>query len=86
MMRVTHEEFYRWLVLALAPVRLFADLGDAGGLAMKQSWLVLAPFSALALSGCEIIGDIFKAGVWVGVLLAIGVVGLIIWLIAKAMG
>jgi hypothetical protein len=41
---------------------------------------------ATALAGCELAGDIFKAGVWVGVLLVIGVVGLIIWLISKAVG
>jgi hypothetical protein len=53
---------------------------------MKQSWLVPVLFSALALSGCEIVGDIFKAGVWVGVLLVLGVIGIIIWVIAKAIG
>jgi len=41
---------------------------------------------ATALSGCELAGDIFKAGVWVGVLLVVGAVGLIIWLISKATG
>ncbi|MEA2658208.1 MAG: hypothetical protein QOF64_793 [Candidatus Binatota bacterium] len=50
---------------------------------MKLSWLAILAF-ATALSGCEIVGDIFKAGVWVGVLLVIGVIGLIIWLVSKA--
>ena len=36
------------------------------------------------LSGCEIVGDIFKAGVWVGVLLVIAVIGGIIWMVSKA--
>jgi len=53
---------------------------------MKQSWLVPVFFSAIVLSGCEIVGDIFKAGVWVGVLLVLGVIGIIIWVIAKAIG
>jgi hypothetical protein len=53
---------------------------------MKQSWLVPVFFSAIALSGCEIIGDIFKAGVWVGVLLVLAVIGIIVWVIAKAIG
>ena len=39
---------------------------------------------ATALGGCELAGDIFKAGVWVGVLLVVGAVGLIIWLISRA--
>lgn len=43
-------------------------------------------FSAVALSGCEIVGDIFKAGVWVGVLVVVGVIGIIIWLVSKAIG
>ena len=42
--------------------------------------------TAVALSGCELAGDIFKAGVWVGVLLVVGAVGLIIWLISRATG
>jgi hypothetical protein len=50
---------------------------------MKQSSLVLILFLAIALSGCEIAADIFKAGVWVGVLLVVGIIGLIIWLISK---
>ena len=52
---------------------------------MKRSWflsLVLL-FSALALSGCELVGAIFKAGVWVGVLLVLGVIGIAIWLVSK---
>jgi hypothetical protein len=38
---------------------------------------------SLALSGCELVGDIFKAGVWVGVLAVIGVVALILFLLRK---
>jgi hypothetical protein len=30
---------------------------------------------AVATAGCEVVGGIFKAGVWVGVILAIIVVG-----------
>jgi len=38
----------------------------------------------MALTGCEVIGDIFKAGVWVGALLVIGIIGLIVWAVSKA--
>jgi len=38
----------------------------------------------VALSGCEVIGDIFKAGVWTGVLLVILVIGIIVWLITRS--
>jgi uncharacterized membrane protein YkvI len=35
-------------------------------------------------AGCELVGDIFEAGVWLGVILVIVVVGLVVWLFAKA--
>ena len=31
--------------------------------------------SIVSLAGCEIAGDIFKAGVWVGAILVIGIIG-----------
>ena len=36
------------------------------------------------MSSCEVIGGIFKAGVWVGVLLVVVVVGIILWLVGKS--
>ena len=39
---------------------------------------------AVALTGCEVIGDIFKAGVWTGVLLVILVIGVIVWLLTRS--
>ncbi|HEV7779668.1 MAG TPA: phosphatidate cytidylyltransferase [Chitinophagaceae bacterium] len=38
----------------------------------------------LTLSGCEVIGGIFKAGVWVGVLAVVAVVGIIIYFITRS--
>jgi hypothetical protein len=38
------------------------------------------------LSGCQLIGDIFKAGVWVGVLMVVVVVGLILFLLVRLFG
>ncbi len=40
---------------------------------------------AFSLSGCEVIGGIFKAGVWVGVLAVVVVGALIVWGIRAAM-
>ena len=40
--------------------------------------------SLVSLAGCEIAGDIFKAGVWVGAILVIGIIGLVIWMLTKA--
>jgi hypothetical protein len=30
------------------------------------------------------IGDIFQAGVWVGALLVVGVIGLIVWMVSRS--
>ena len=46
---------------------------------------VLLFLSTVALTGCEAIGDIFKAGVWVGVLLVLLVIGIVVWLLTKPM-
>jgi len=43
-----------------------------------------AVFSTPVLSGCEIAGDIFQAGVWVGVILVIAVIAGVVWMISKA--
>ncbi len=40
----------------------------------------------LSLSSCQVIGDIFKTGVGVGVFLVLAVIGLIIFVIAKIGG
>ena len=44
--------------------------------------VILASFA----SGCEVIGDIFEAGVWSGVLLVVGGILLVVFLIAKVFG
>jgi hypothetical protein len=35
------------------------------------------------ISSCQVVGDIFKAGVWVGVLLVIGFIALVIYLVTR---
>lgn len=47
-----------------------------------SSFLILAV--ALLVSSCELIGNIFGAGVYVGVFLSVLVLGLIIYLIVRA--
>ncbi len=44
--------------------------------------LTLVVFSSM-LSSCEIIGDIFKAGMGFGIFLVIAVVALVIWLVMR---
>lgn len=38
------------------------------------------------LSSCEAIGGIFKAGVWSGVILVVGIIALVIFIISKVAG
>ena len=45
---------------------------------------VLLFLSTVALTGCQVIGDIFKAGVWVGVLLVILIIGIVVWLVTRS--
>lgn len=46
-------------------------------------WLALLVLSTITLAGCQAIGDIFKAGVWVGVLGVVIVLGVIGFIVAK---
>ena len=45
---------------------------------------MLLVISTMILGGCELVGDIFQAGVWMGVILVVLVVGLVVWLLSKA--
>lgn len=44
----------------------------------------LLVISTTMLAGCELVGDIFEAGVWVGVILVILVIGLVFWLFSRS--
>ena len=37
----------------------------------------------MMLSSCELIGDIFQAGMWVGVIIVVGIIALLFWIISK---
>ena len=41
---------------------------------MRALWVILLLLSTLMMSGCELIGNIFQAGMWVGVILVLLVV------------
>ena len=54
---------------------------------MKRNQLLTICFAMMAmLSSCSVIGGIFKAGVWVGILIVAVVVLIIIWIIGKSTG
>ncbi|MGE7773810.1 phosphatidate cytidylyltransferase [Chitinophaga sp. NPDC101104] len=45
--------------------------------------LSIIAFLSITLSSCEIVGGIFKAGVWTGLILVALVLGLIIFLFSR---
>lgn len=46
--------------------------------------LTLSVISTMMVAGCELAGDIFEAGVWMGVILVILIVGVVVWLFSRA--
>jgi TRAP-type C4-dicarboxylate transport system permease large subunit len=53
---------------------------------MKNILYLLLIFVTLSLTSCELVGDIFKAGVWVGVLAVVAVIVLVAYLVSKLSG
>ena len=52
----------------------------------RYSLIVLLVLASLILPGCEVIGGIFKAGVWVGVIGVVLVLALVGFIAAKVRG
>jgi len=52
---------------------------------MQRLNFTILALMMFTLSSCEVIGDIFKAGVWTGLLLVAAVIALVIWLISRFM-
>jgi hypothetical protein len=52
----------------------------------KISSFIFLLMLALPFSGCAVAGDIFKAGVWVGIIIVVAVIVLIIFLLRKGSG
>lgn len=48
--------------------------------------VALIAFLCTTLSSCELVGGIFKAGVWSGIIVVVVVVALLIWILAKIFG
>jgi hypothetical protein len=56
---------------------------------MKKNFSILTILSFVTVflfSSCEVIGDIFKAGMWVGILVVVGIIALVIYLISRLGG
>ena len=50
------------------------------------SLAALALFFVLSMTSCSVIGDIFKAGAYTGIIGVIVVIALLIWLVSKMFG
>jgi cytosine/uracil/thiamine/allantoin permease len=50
---------------------------------MKYLQSFLLVFAVTLLNSCSVVEGIFKAGMWWGIILVVGVVGLIIYLITR---
>jgi heme/copper-type cytochrome/quinol oxidase subunit 4 len=53
---------------------------------MKKTSLFVLMAILTTLSSCELVQGIFKAGVWAGVLMVVGVVALVFFLISRLFG
>jgi hypothetical protein len=51
---------------------------------MKKVLTPLLILIAIFLNSCAIVGGIFKAGVWVGILIVVFIIGIIIWLVTRS--
>ncbi|WP_414618120.1 hypothetical protein [Dyadobacter sp. 32] len=40
----------------------------------------------ISLTSCELVGGIFKGGVWTGAILVIGVIVVVVWALSRAFG
>ena len=50
---------------------------------MKRFSFVFLLIASLTLTSCDVIGDIFEAGVWSGVILVIAIIALVVWLLSR---
>lgn len=50
----------------------------------KLSLLTMSLFSLMLLTSCEAVETIFKAGMWWGIIVVVGILGIILWLFSKA--
>lgn len=51
---------------------------------LKKSYSLLMLLLVTQLfTGCELVEGIFKAGVWVGIIIVVAVIALVIWIISR---
>lgn len=70
------------IIEAVIP-HIFLNLKSFAMKNLHLTKIIIFVLLVTTLTGCEVIGGIFEAGVWVGVIIVILVIALIIWLIRK---
>ena len=63
----------------------FTGHGVRGGRTLRWTALSGVLAAALATTGCELVGGIFKAGFWVGIVAVVAIVGLLAFAARKLM-
>lgn len=51
---------------------------------MKKLNLILLMFFSLTLTSCDVVGDIFEAGWWSGIIVVVLIIALVIWLLGRS--
>ncbi|MEP6592800.1 MAG: phosphatidate cytidylyltransferase [Acidobacteriota bacterium] len=59
---------------------------SVSGSTPSPALMLLLLVSAVLLSGCALVGGIFKAGLWVGVIAVVIVVAVVMLIVGKARG
>lgn len=52
----------------------------------RYSQFLLLSLSLFLFNSCALIEGVFKAGVWVGILIVVAIIAAVIWLISKVTG
>ncbi len=51
---------------------------------IKNSLIALLLITvSTTFAGCEALGDVFKAGMWIGVIVVVAIIVLVLWLLRK---
>ena len=53
---------------------------------MRFLWLILLVLATIPLAGCELVGDIFQAGMWVGAIFIVLIIAIVGFIAAKIRG
>lgn len=53
---------------------------------MRFLWLILLVLATIPLAACELVGDIFQAGMWVGAIFIVLIIAIVGFLAAKLRG